>query len=100
MTDRALAETLVRDATEGDAEACAQIYAPYVTRTAITFETDPPSSAEMAERIAAASREHAWLVLEDGGRVAGYAYGGPSPPRARCAQATSCHAPCLKPMRR
>jgi L-amino acid N-acyltransferase YncA len=35
----------VRDATEDDAGACAAIYAPYVTDTAITFEYDPPSAA-------------------------------------------------------
>lgn len=28
--------------------------APYVTETAISFECDPPSPAEMAQRIAAA----------------------------------------------
>jgi L-amino acid N-acyltransferase YncA len=72
----------VRDASERDAAACAAIYAPYVTDTAITFETDPPSPAEMAERIAAASRRHAWLVLEDQGRVVGYAYGSTFNPRA------------------
>ncbi len=44
----------VRDASECDAEACAAIYAPYVTDTAITFENDPPLPAEMAERIATA----------------------------------------------
>jgi phosphinothricin acetyltransferase len=74
---------LVRDASpERDAAACAAIYAPYVTDTPISFETDPPTPAQMAERIAAASRAHAWLVLEDGGRVVGYAYGGPFNPRA------------------
>ncbi len=72
----------VRSASEGDAAACAAIYAPYVTDTAISFETDPPSPAEMAERIAAASRSHAWLVLEDGNRVVGYAYGTPFHSRA------------------
>ena len=66
----------VRDATEDDAEACAGIYAPYVTGTTITFEYEPPSVAEMARRIAAAQRTHAWLVLEEEGRVVGYAYGG------------------------
>ena len=66
----------VRAASDGDAAACAAIYAPYVTDTAITFELDPPSSAEMAKRIAAATRSHAWLVLEDGSSIAGYAYGG------------------------
>jgi phosphinothricin acetyltransferase len=65
----------VRAASRRDAAACAAIYAPYVTGTAITFETDPPSPAEMAERIDAISQTHAWLVLEDGGRIVGYAYG-------------------------
>jgi L-amino acid N-acyltransferase YncA len=68
---------LIRDAGVQDAEACAAIYAPYVTDTAISLETDPPTPTEMAQRIADAVRSHAWLVLEDGGRVVGYAYGGP-----------------------
>ncbi len=68
---------IVRPASAQDAQACAAIYAPYVRDTAITFETEPPSQAEMARRIAACSDSHAWLVLEDAGRVAGYAYGGP-----------------------
>jgi L-amino acid N-acyltransferase YncA len=78
---------LIRDATEHDAEACAAIYAPYVADTAITFEYEPPSAAEMARRITAARRTHAWVVLEDsrvdgGGRVVGYAYAGPYKERA------------------
>jgi phosphinothricin acetyltransferase len=79
---------LVRDASERDGEACAAIYAPYVTDTTISFETDPPPPAEMAERIAAALRTHAWVVLEDGDRVVGYAYGGPF--KARLAYRWSC----------
>jgi L-amino acid N-acyltransferase YncA len=72
----------VRDANEHDAEACAAIYAPYVTDTTATFEYEPPSAAEMARRIAAAQRAHAWLVLEDDGRVVGYACAGPYKERA------------------
>jgi L-amino acid N-acyltransferase YncA len=67
----------VRPATPEDAPACAAIYAPYVTDTAITFELQAPSPQQMAQRIAAASAGHAWLVLEDERRVVGYAYGGP-----------------------
>lgn len=78
----------VRDATERDAAACAAIYQPYVTDTAITFEADPPSPEQMAARIADAQRTHAWLVLEGGGRVVGYAYGGPF--KARAAYRWSC----------
>ena len=45
--------------------------------TAITFELEPPDADEMAGRIAESAERHAWLVLEDGGRVVGYAYGVP-----------------------
>jgi phosphinothricin acetyltransferase len=67
----------LRAASIQDAAACAAIYAPYVTGSAITFEIEPPSPAEMAERIDASLRNHAWLVLEEAGRVVGYAYGAP-----------------------
>lgn len=73
---------LVRDASAADAEACAAIYAPYVRDTAITFELEPPTPAEMVGRIAKATASYAWLVLEDDGRVVGYAYGGPYKERA------------------
>jgi L-amino acid N-acyltransferase YncA len=65
----------VRPASADDAQACAAIYAPYVDETAVTFELEAPSPQQMAQRIATASASHAWLVLEDDGRV--YAYGGP-----------------------
>jgi phosphinothricin acetyltransferase len=73
---------IVRDARPEDAAACAAIYAPYVTGTAITFELEPPSTAEMATRIATAQAQYAWLVLEDAGEVVGYAYGSPYKSRA------------------
>jgi L-amino acid N-acyltransferase YncA len=82
-------DMLVRDAAEaGDAAACAAIYAPYVRDTAITFEWDPPSEAEMAARIEASRKTHAWLVAEENGRVFGYAYGGPF--KSRAAYRWSC----------
>jgi L-amino acid N-acyltransferase YncA len=69
----------IRAATPDDAAACAAIYGPYVTDTPISFETEPPSAEQMADRIAGSI---AWFVLEDGGRVAGYAYAGRFHPRA------------------
>ncbi len=72
-----IATANVRDASELDGEACAAIYAPYVIESAITFEIDPPGPEQMSSRIAAAVRAHAWVVLEEEGRVVGYAYGGP-----------------------
>jgi phosphinothricin acetyltransferase len=78
----------LRQATGDDGPACAAIYAPYVTDTAITFETDPPSAEEMSRRITSALRTHDWIVLQDTGRVVGYAYGGPF--KARAAYRWSC----------
>ena len=84
----AMSDAEIRDAVEADAAVCAAIYAPDVTGSAVTFESSPPEPAEMAGRIAAALRRHAWVVLEDQGRVVGYAYGGPF--RSRAAYDWSC----------
>ncbi|MCH1865305.1 GNAT family N-acetyltransferase [Nocardioides sp. CFH 31398] len=83
-----MATPTIRDAEEADGAACAAIYAPYVTDTAVTFELEPPSDAEVAARIRAAREDHAWLVAEDDGLVKGYAYG--SRHRARPAYRWAC----------
>ena len=66
---------------ERDAGACAEIYAPFVRDTIISFEEEPPSEAEMARRIAGTSSSYPWVVAEvDAAEaridpaVAGYAY--------------------------
>ena len=64
----------VRAATPADAAACADVYGPSVLTTAASFESEPPTVAEMAGRIAAAQEHHAWLVAEVSGELAGYAY--------------------------
>lgn len=64
----------IRFATAADAAAIAEIYAPYVRSSTISFETEPPNAATMAERLAA-SPLHPWLVATDeDGLVLGYAY--------------------------
>lgn len=65
----------VRPATPQDAAACVAIYRPYVLNTAISWEVEVPSVAEMAARVMAARETHEWLVLERDERVIGYAYG-------------------------
>ena len=62
-------------AREADAAGIQAIYAPVVTETAISFETEPPGVAEMARRVAETLPEHPWLVLDDAGAILGYAYG-------------------------
>jgi phosphinothricin acetyltransferase len=59
-----------------------------VSETCISFELEPPTGEDMAQRIAKYGASHAWLVAEAEGRVAGYAYG--SPHRERAAYASSC----------
>ncbi|HEU0315821.1 MAG TPA: GNAT family N-acetyltransferase [Solirubrobacteraceae bacterium] len=66
-----------------DGADCAEIYAPAVNDGATSFEEPPaPDAAAMAARIAATSRTHPWLVIEDGGRVVAYAYAAPHHERA------------------
>ncbi|MEO0466297.1 MAG: N-acetyltransferase family protein [Pseudomonadota bacterium] len=75
----------IRDADESDAETCAEIYAPFVLDTWISFETKPPTAKDMAQRIQDA---HVWLVAEDPeNRTVGFAYA--SPHRIRAAYASS-----------
>ena len=70
---------MIRPATNDDAPAIASIYAPIVRSTPISFETEPPSAAEMAERI---GRAFEWLVFEVEGETVGYAYAAPFHQRA------------------
>lgn len=58
-----------------DALAIAEIYAPAVVGSAISFEEIAPSAAEMRERIVKISANYPWLVaVDDQDRVVGYAY--------------------------
>lgn len=63
----------IRRAAASDAAAIADIYAHYVRETVITFDTDAPSAAEMAERISGGGL-YPWLVAEEDGALLGYAY--------------------------
>jgi L-amino acid N-acyltransferase YncA len=66
----------IRLATEGDAAAIAAIYAPFCELSVVSFELTAPTPEEIAGRIRAITAQWPWLVLEDGGKVAGYAYAG------------------------
>jgi L-amino acid N-acyltransferase YncA len=67
--------TRIRLATLEDAAAIAQVYAPYVTDTAISFETEVVSAAQIAERMQAFDSLYPWFVAaEAGDAVIGYAY--------------------------
>jgi L-amino acid N-acyltransferase YncA len=72
----------IRLATKDDAETIAAIYAPFVSDSHTSFETDPPDGAEMATRIDHKLPRFPWLVADEGGVVIGYAYAGPHRERA------------------
>ena len=72
----------IRLATERDAGAVADIYAPNVTGTVISFEAEPPDADEMRRRVEATLERYPWLVCERQGRVLGYAYAGAHGSRA------------------
>ena len=72
----------IRLATARDAGPVAAIYAPNVTETVISFESEPPDEDEMRRRIEATLGRYPWLVCERRGRVLGYAYAGAHGSRA------------------
>jgi L-amino acid N-acyltransferase YncA len=57
-----------------DAAACVEIYTPFVTESAVSFDIVPPTVEEFSAKIAHLSETHAFLVADDDGAVAGYAY--------------------------
>ena len=65
----------VRQAEAADIAAIARIYAHAVLHGTATFEIEPPDAAEMARRRQALSAGgYPYLVAEQAGVVAGYAY--------------------------
>lgn len=67
----------IRVATAGDAAAIADIYAPVVTDTHVSFETTPPTPETMEDRISDTLSQFPWLVCEMDGAIRGYAYARP-----------------------
>ena len=72
----------IRTARPDDAAALLEIYAPYVTDTAITFEYEIPTQAEFASRIEKTLEKYPYFVAEVDGRPVGYAYAGAFKKRA------------------
>ncbi|PRC92956.1 arsinothricin resistance N-acetyltransferase ArsN1 family B [Solimicrobium silvestre] len=67
-------DILVRSVTIADAGALCVIYNHYVLHSTISFEEEPISEDEMAQRIVGVTVSFPWLVAELNGRILGYAY--------------------------
>ncbi len=73
---------LIRPSREEDLPAITAIYAHHVLHGTGTFETEPPSAADMTSRRAdVLAKGLPYLVVEDAGTVAGFAYGNWFKPR-------------------
>ena len=57
-----------------DSAAILAVYAPYIEKTAITFETEIPSLESFTRRVADIAAQFPYLLLEVDGELAGYAY--------------------------
>jgi L-amino acid N-acyltransferase YncA len=67
----------IRSAHESDATEILAIYAPYVQKTAVTYEYDIPSLMEFASRIKNTLKRFPYLVAEKNNCIIGYAYASP-----------------------
>lgn len=69
-------------ATPSDAKELLSIYAPYVKKTAITFEYQVPSEEEFKRRISHTLERYPYLTASKDGVIIGYAYVSPFRERA------------------
>ena len=73
---------LIRSSRDEDLPALTAIYGHHVLHSTGTFETEPPSVADMtARRADVLSKGLPYLVAEEDGRIAGFAYGNWFKPR-------------------
>jgi L-amino acid N-acyltransferase YncA len=74
--------TLIRPSTDADIPAMTAIYGHHVQDGTGTFETEPPSQADMtARRADVLGKSLPYLVLEHDGQVQGFAYANWFKPR-------------------
>lgn len=78
-----MTQPTIRLASEADVERILEIYAPFVTESAVSFETEVPSLDSFRSRFREISETYPWLVSEVNGNIAAYVYACSH--RSRCA---------------
>lgn len=89
----------IRAASASDIPAILEIYAPYVEKTAYSFEYTVPTLAAFTERFHAITAQFPWLVYERDGVLLGYAYASAPFTRAAfrwCSEASVYLAPAAR----
>ena len=77
-----MSPVFIRPVTPADIAVVTQIYAAAVRHGTASFELEPPSEAEMAQRQRALfDGGYPYFAAEIGGSLVGYAYAGPYRPR-------------------
>jgi phosphinothricin acetyltransferase len=71
---------LIRMAQPGDSQAILDIYAPYVTDTAITFVSQLPSVDEIKAKMLDIEKRYPYLVCSIGDTIVGFAYANQARP--------------------
>ncbi|MCI8453165.1 MAG: GNAT family N-acetyltransferase [Lachnospiraceae bacterium] len=69
-------QVAIRVAEPKDAKRLQALYAPYVEKTAITFEYEIPSAEEFGRRIEAVLKRYPYLTAYADGELLGFAYAG------------------------
>lgn len=72
-----LPKTFIRAAVPDDAKELLEIYAPYIERSAISFENTVPTVANFRKRISDTLKTYPYLVLVCENEILGYAYAAP-----------------------
>lgn len=70
----------IRIAQPGDAQAILDIYAPFITDTAITFVSTLPSVEDVRDKMMATKKNYPYLVCAIDERVVGFAFADKSRP--------------------
>jgi phosphinothricin acetyltransferase len=69
-------------AAKTDSENILKIYAPFITDTAISFETEVPSVDDFSDRIERIIKNYPYIVYEIDDEIVGYAYASKHAERA------------------
>ncbi len=77
VSDHERRDIIIRPVTPEDARALLDIYAPYILKTAVTFEYEVPSVEAFAGRVAHTLERYPYLAAEDDTGILVYVYAGP-----------------------